>query len=404
MRSVHILPDPRILPPSQRGLPPAAADGRPLDATTRIDMGSRFGHDFSGVQVHADERAASAARAVGAEAYTRGPDIVFAAGRYEPSTVQGRALLAHELAHVVQQRGGSGGGAADAARLERQADRAARAAVGHGAMPQLSAAGPGLQRRVSIRDVGRGEQSGMARVDEFVARLNQVSTGLDFRIEAGLLVADLREGGQLSEFDRQMQDFIGDAADIPMRMTNRHGLLGNRTVGYHWGIELDTWQSGYVDIDDMLDSAPSGFMTSLVHLLRERQRTSNYRRRIGTASLDASQPGPGAEFRRVHGAGLDAELAVLRDYLQDPSLRFVNRDARVLRNDRGDRIRERLSSGAGGLHSSHWMVTLHEDGRVITLEAYRELLERERIADQVRRERLGGADEHREGGRGVPAP
>ena len=145
-------------------------------------------------------------------------------------------------------------------------------------------------------------------------------------------------------------------------------------------------------------------MTSLVHLLRERQRTSNYSRRIGTASLDANLPGPAAEFGRVHGAGLDAELAILRDYLQDPSLRFINRDTRLLRNDRGDRIRERLSSGAGGINSSHWVVVLHDSHREITLEEYRALLESEQTADQIRRERLNGAAEYRGPGGGVPAP
>jgi hypothetical protein len=312
--------------------------------------------------------------------------------------------LGHELAHVVQQRGGTGGGAAGAAELERQADQAAFATIRGEAMPRLSAAEPAVQRRVSVRDVGRGEQSGMARLDEFVARLNEVSTGLDFRVEAGWLVAEPRNGGMLSEFDRQMQDFIADPADIPMRMTNRHGLLGSPATGYHWGVELDTWQSGYVDIDDFLASSPSDFMTALVHLLRERQQTRNYARRIGSPSLDASQPGPGAEFRRVHGAGLDAELAILRDYLQDPSIHFIDRDTRLLRNDRGDRIRERLSSGAGGIHAGRWVVVLHGSGRVISLEEYRELLEQERVGEQVRRERLQGATEYRGPGGGVPAP
>jgi hypothetical protein len=144
-------------------------------------------------------------------------------------------------------------------------------------------------------------------------------------------------------------------------------------------------------------------MTSLVHLLRERQQTRDYTRRIGSRSLDGSQPGPAAEFRRAHGAGLDAELAILRDYLQDPSVRFIDRDTRLLRNDRGDRIRERLSSGAGGIHAGRWVVVLHASRREISLEEYRELLERERVAEQVRGERLRGETEHRGPG-GVPAP
>jgi outer membrane protein OmpA-like peptidoglycan-associated protein len=65
-------------------------------------MEQRFGADFSGVRVHDDARAAESARAVDAHAYTVGSDIVFAPGRYAPGTSGGDRLLAHELAHVVQ--------------------------------------------------------------------------------------------------------------------------------------------------------------------------------------------------------------------------------------------------------------------------------------------------------------
>jgi hypothetical protein len=65
-----------------------------------------FGHDFSHVRVHAGQRAARVARSLGARAFATGPDIVFAAGAYSPGTQQGRWLLAHELAHVVQQNSG----------------------------------------------------------------------------------------------------------------------------------------------------------------------------------------------------------------------------------------------------------------------------------------------------------
>lgn len=84
-----------------------AVPGQPLDGATRAFFEPRFGHDFGNVRVHADERAAESARAVNASAYTVGRDIVFASGRYNQSTVEGRRLLAHELSHVVQQ-GSSG--------------------------------------------------------------------------------------------------------------------------------------------------------------------------------------------------------------------------------------------------------------------------------------------------------
>lgn len=72
-------------------------------------MEPRFGHDFSRVRVHADRQAADSARAVKALAYTVGQDIVFGQSSYSPSSHGGRQLMAHELAHSIQQGAGSPG-------------------------------------------------------------------------------------------------------------------------------------------------------------------------------------------------------------------------------------------------------------------------------------------------------
>lgn len=80
--------------------------GSPLPASVRSPMESAFDYDFGQVRVHTDARAAASARAVKAVAYTVGRDIVFGEGRYAPETTGGRELLAHELAHVIQQAGG----------------------------------------------------------------------------------------------------------------------------------------------------------------------------------------------------------------------------------------------------------------------------------------------------------
>jgi hypothetical protein len=67
-------------------------------------MEAGLGHDFSRVRVHTDETAAASARAVNALAYTVGQHVVFDHGRFAPHSTTGRGLLAHELAHTVQQR------------------------------------------------------------------------------------------------------------------------------------------------------------------------------------------------------------------------------------------------------------------------------------------------------------
>jgi hypothetical protein len=110
--------------------PPIHDAGRPLDTATRSAMETGFGREFSNIRVHDDARAHDNARDLGARAYAAGDHIVFGEGRYRPETPSGRALIAHELAHSMQQGGvqmkadGPLPASADA-ELERQADRAA---------------------------------------------------------------------------------------------------------------------------------------------------------------------------------------------------------------------------------------------------------------------------------------
>lgn len=83
---------------------PPRGDGAPLEDDTRSGMERAFGTDFSGVRTHTGPSAARAARSLQAHAFTHTSDIYFAAGRFQPHTAPGRALLAHELGHIVQQR------------------------------------------------------------------------------------------------------------------------------------------------------------------------------------------------------------------------------------------------------------------------------------------------------------
>lgn len=86
-----------------------AGGGNALDGGARSMMESRLGHDFSGVRVHHDSGAASAAQALHSRAFTVGRDVFFNAGEYRPHTTSGRELIAHELTHTVQQAGTSSG-------------------------------------------------------------------------------------------------------------------------------------------------------------------------------------------------------------------------------------------------------------------------------------------------------
>ena len=98
-------------PSGQVGTAPASVErvlstpGTPLEPTLRSDMEQRFDQDFSHVRVHVGSQASAAANIVNARAFTVGRDIVFGTGQYAPEAIAGRKLLAHELAHVVQQTG-----------------------------------------------------------------------------------------------------------------------------------------------------------------------------------------------------------------------------------------------------------------------------------------------------------
>lgn len=86
--------------------------GQTLNSGVKAQMEGAFGHDFSRVRIHTGERAAALTSSVSARAFTIGSDIAFGAGEYQPGTLLGDALIAHELAHVVQQGLGSSEGSA----------------------------------------------------------------------------------------------------------------------------------------------------------------------------------------------------------------------------------------------------------------------------------------------------
>lgn len=117
-----------------------ARPGERLEPGVRAEMEARFAHDFGQVRVHTDTAATASARALAAEAYTVGSRVVFDAGRYAPRTVHGGRLLAHELAHTLQQAPLPAGGTirlAEEPALEADADRAA--AGGHASRSRVPA-------------------------------------------------------------------------------------------------------------------------------------------------------------------------------------------------------------------------------------------------------------------------
>jgi hypothetical protein len=123
--------------------------GQPLEAEARAFMEPRFGYDFSQVRVHTDAKAAESARMINALAYTVGQDIVFDAGQYSLGINSGQKLVAHELAHVIQQRSEAQPGLVigkASKECERQADQVAQVITQGGQRTALKQVCQGLHR------------------------------------------------------------------------------------------------------------------------------------------------------------------------------------------------------------------------------------------------------------------
>lgn len=160
--------------------------GQPLDTGTRAFFEPSFGHDFSDVRVHTDAKAAESAQAVHALAYTVGRNIVFDAGQYLPVTMVGQRLLAHELAHVVQQRDQSPtslqtfslGSSSSAA--EREAQAASETVIAGGKVGSLNAdSGQKLRRFVAEE---RGLISDFSSVLQTAQQMADASTTMQERL------------------------------------------------------------------------------------------------------------------------------------------------------------------------------------------------------------------------------
>src|ERR1700759_5220753 len=158
------------------------------------------------------------------------------------------------------------------------------------------AVGATLARKVEMRDVGRGEQSGYARLPELIHRLNALCPHVGFYMEGHQLtyVRSPTSEAAPTSFESQMMALIDQDPVLPMRLTNREGLLGDRTHGFHTEVDGDAFTSGYVDIDDLLAGDDLGFQMLLLHFLTERAATRNYAHRVGGTDFTD------AEFRQGH--------------------------------------------------------------------------------------------------------
>jgi hypothetical protein len=184
--------------------------GLALDPSAKAFMESRFGLAFDQVRIHTGPRAAAAARDLGARAFTLGRDIYFAPGQYAPHTSEGRRLLAHELVHVVQQRGVSRTTVPDRAAvgnpdspLEAEAEVVATQVCGTGPLsPIHSDPAPIIRRAIAVdpATVVMTVDSGVSRAKPTVDIVNVGTRRVAFaHLTQGVSLAKAAAGGSIND-------------------------------------------------------------------------------------------------------------------------------------------------------------------------------------------------------------
>lgn len=210
--------------------------GQPLDAETRAFFEPRFGHDFGKVLVHTGAHAEASARSVGALAYTVGRNVVFNLNQYAPTTDPGRRLLAHELAHSVQQRFSTT--VPDLLNFGPPADEAERAAgsaetycdIGRTDITKSLASTTSLRRRVPPAG-GSSQPAFSVNQADYITKLNEAVAQMSGRlVESNTLAATIRPILQSMVAQATWRDDKGadhGGASVPFSFPGSHSLRVN---------------------------------------------------------------------------------------------------------------------------------------------------------------------------------
>jgi hypothetical protein len=192
-----ILPDGRAHPDVEAAIAASRGRGRSLDPGVHARVAPALGDGLEDVRVHDGPEAAGLARAVDARAFTVGGDVFFGEGEHRPGTAEGDGLIAHELAHVVQQRGASTAGPLRVSQPGDPSEREAGAAASHAlqrapkrAKTQTITFGEGetdviegRRRTLDPSSRGSAEQEILNRINEIRSRLvmteKNILTALD---------------------------------------------------------------------------------------------------------------------------------------------------------------------------------------------------------------------------------
>jgi hypothetical protein len=261
--------------------------GEPLDHATRAFFEPRLGRDLSDVRVHTDRRAAASAHSIGASAFTVGSSIAFGAGRYDPTGTTGRHLLAHELAHVVQQ------GA-----LQLQARSPGRSTASAGGIVQRQADPHADFQAALLRsdfDAAALALNGMSQSD-IAAEVNALASPIRRQLFKGAMRTML-----LWPPPNRVADSI-QSVDIPAARQGRIDFFEDSVGSASWR-EAALALNGFSDLDIILVLAVPMRTSAVLTQLRDAAVThmSGWNARVVTPILDILQVRAADEMRGMVG-------------------------------------------------------------------------------------------------------
>ena len=271
-----------------------ASAGHPLDSGTRDHMERHFNHDFSRVRVHNDAKAAASAQAVRASAYTVGSHVVFGAGRYAPATSSGQELLAHELAHTIQQQIGRNG---DYRTAEREADRAAES-IHAGARIDISS--PGAREPMQRQDADEDkDRATIVGVTKRTGNLKGRAWELVWRMLSRYFPEYVDKISGVAYDEKELSVRV----DVkPIEVQGKKTQTATVTVGKQF-VESSSDEKLRTRINELElalsnsglkaegDGAPAGALWKIIH-----DKFPQKGRRLGGTSYDAKLPGLRTEF------------------------------------------------------------------------------------------------------------
>ena len=206
--------------------------GRPLEPEVKQFMGPRFGYDFSNVRFHADSFAAKTAQDLGAEAFTIGRDVFFGAGKYNPRSIEGKKLIAHELTHVLQQESGSKmlkkpvTSSHDAQKYETEADR----------ISEIFNSVPQVRQQVRVRQhLGSLQMKGNPACDDFCDENSSTNRALTAHFNIDEFAC--HDGTTVPE------KYVGHVRELATNLETLRSELGDSSITINSGYRTCTYNT-----------------------------------------------------------------------------------------------------------------------------------------------------------------